>query len=128
MVTKEEEREARELIERRRRERNPESLSRRAVLLFYAAMLVWLAVQVRAWWVGESYSPMKGGGSMLTTGPALWVACLAPLFAIAAVFFRLDPASLGIAYRRGWSLVFMLLAAATYILAPHQFGKVTYLH
>ena len=64
---------------------------------------------------------------MLTTGAALWVECLAPLFGIAAVFFRLDPASLGVAKRRTWSLVFMLLCGATYILAPHLFGKMTYL-
>jgi hypothetical protein len=128
VVTKEEEEAAREIIKQRRQARDPESLPRVAVLLFYAALLVWLGVQLRAFWVGESYSPMRSGGTMLTTGAALWVECLAPPFGMAAVFFRLDAASLGIANRRGWSLVFMLLCGATYVLAPRLFGKVTFLH
>jgi hypothetical protein len=119
---------AREIIKRRQRARDPQSLPRPAVLLFYAGLLVWLGVLLRAFWVGESYTPMRSGGSMLTTGAALWVECLAPLFAMAAVFFRLDAASLGIASRRAWSVLFMLLCAATYVLAPHLFGKVTFLH
>jgi len=127
MVTKDEEEAAREIIRERRKARDPESLPRLQVLPFYAVLLVWLGVQLHGWWVGESYSPMRTGSTMLTTGAALWVECLAPLFGIAAVFFRLDPASLGVANRRAWSLVFMLLCGATYVLAPHLFGKVTYL-
>ena len=128
MVTKEEEEAARRIIEQRRQARNPESLPRLGVMVFYAALGVWLAVDVRAFWVGESYSTMRNGGSMVTTGSALWVECLAPLFGMAAVYFRLDAASLGVANRRVWSGVFMLLCGATYVLAPHLFGKVTFLH
>jgi len=127
-VTKEEEEAARQIISQRWQARNPESLPRLGVLLFYAAMLVWLGVDLRAFWVGESYSSMRSGGTMLTTGAALWVECLAPLFGMAAVFFRLDPASLGIANRRAWCVVFMLLCGATYVVAPYLFGKVTFLH
>ena len=127
MLTKDEEEAAREIIKQRRQARDPESLPRLAVLLFYAALLVWLGVQLHGFWVGESYSPMRRGGTMVTTGPALWVECLAPLFGMVAVFFRLDAASLGIANRRAWSVVFVLLCIATYVLAPHLFGKVTFL-
>lgn len=128
MLTKDEEEAAREIIKRRRQARDPESLPRLAVLLFYVALLVWLGVQLRAFWVGESYSPMRSGGTTVTTGAALWVECVAPLFGMAAVFLRLDALSLGIANRRAWSVVFILLCGATYVLAPHLFGKVIFLH
>ena len=127
MATKEEEEASRE-IKRRQQARQVESLPRVTVTLFYAGLLVWLGVLLHAVWVGESYSPMRSGGSMLTTGAALWVQCLAPLFFMAAIFFRFDAASLRVRNRRGWSLLFFFLGAVTYVMAPHLFGKVTFLH
>ncbi len=105
-----------------------QSLPRLAVTFFYAGLFVWLGVLLRAVAVGESYSPMRSGGSMLTTGAALWIQCLAPIFFMAAVFFRLDGASLRVRNRRAWFFFFMLLGSVTYVLAPHLFGKVTFLH
>ena len=127
MATEEEEEASRE-IKRRQQARNVESLPRVTVLLFYAGLLVWLGVLLHGVWVGESYSPMRSGGSMLTTGAALWVECLAPLFVMAAIFFRYDTASLRVRDRRGWSLLFGLVGIATYVVAPYLFGKVTFLH
>lgn len=127
-MTTEEEQEASREIKRRQQARQVESLSRLAILPFYAALLIWLAVLLHGVWVGESYSPMRSGGSMLTTGAALWIQCLAPFFFMAAIYFRLDEASLGVRNRRGWFLFFMLLGSVTYITAPHLFGKVTFLH
>ncbi len=124
----EEEKEASLEIKRRQQARQVESLSRLGIMPFYAGLLVWLVVLLHGVWVGESYSPMRSGGSMLTTGAALWVQCLAPLFCMAAVFFRFDEMSLGSRNRRGWSLLLFLLGIATYVIAPHLFGKVTFLH
>jgi hypothetical protein len=127
MATREEE-EATLEIKRRVQARYPETLSRLGVTVFYAALLVWLGLRLRGVWVGESYSPMRNGGSMLTTGAALWVECLAPLLCIAAIFFRFDKASLRVPSRRGWSVLCGLLGIVIYILAPHVFGNVTFLH
>ena len=122
-----EQREALREIERRQQARDPDSVSRLAVSVYYAAMLVWLAVLLRAAWVGESYSTMRNGHSMFTVGPALWVQCLGPIFCMAAIFFRLDEASLRFRNRRGWALLCLLFGAIIYIVAPYWFGKVTFL-
>jgi hypothetical protein len=124
----EEEREASREIKQRQQARQVESLSRLAITPFYAALLVWLVVLLHGVWVGESYSPMRSGGSMLTTGAALWIQCLAPFLCMAAIFFRFDEASLGARNRRGWSLLFGLLGIVIYVTAPHLFGKMTILH
>ena len=128
MTPKEEQDEASRDIKRRQQARVVESLPRLPLTLFYAALLVWLGVLVHGFWVGESYSQMRSGGVMVTTGAALWVQCLAPLFYMAGIFFRLDEASLGVRNRRGWFLFFFLLGTVTYVLAPHIFGKTTFLH
>ncbi len=104
-----------------------ESLSRVAVTLFYVGLLIWLGVLLRGAWAGESYSPLRSGGSMRTTGPALWIECLAPLFFMVAVFFRLDRASLGVRSRRAWFLAFVFLGSVTFVLSPHLFGETTFL-
>jgi hypothetical protein len=127
-MASEEQEEASRDIKQRQQARQVASLSRMAVTVFYAGLLVWLAVLLRGVWVGESYSPMRNGGSMLTTGAALWVQCLAPLLIAVAIFFRYDPASLQLSSRRAWSVLFFLLGIVTYIVAPHLFGRVTFLH
>src|SRR5450755_1408395 len=114
MATKEQEEASRE-IKRRQQARQVESLSRLTVTLFYAGLLVWLGVLLHGVWAGESYSPMRNGGSMLTTGAVLWVQCLAPLFIMAAIFFRFDAASLRVRNRRGWCLLFFLFGIVTYV-------------
>jgi fatty acid desaturase len=128
MTPRDERDEASRDIKLRQQARQVESLPRLAVTLFYVALLVWLAVLLHGVRAGESYSPMRSGSVMVTTGAALWVQCLAPFFFMAAIFFRLDTASLGVRSRRAWFVIFFFLGAMTYVLAPHVFGKVTFLH
>ncbi len=105
-----------------------DSITRRHVTVYYVLALLWLAFLVYVAHSGESYRPMRDGGAMVATGAGLWVQCLAPLFLIVAIYFRLDEASLSVTNRRGWCVCFFLLAMVTYIGAPYAFGKVTFLH
>jgi hypothetical protein len=83
-----------------------DSLTRRFVTLCYVLALLWLAFELRIAWVGESYRPLRSGTTMVVTGTALWVQCLAPVFVVAFIFFRFDEASLRFVNRRGWAACF----------------------
>ncbi|MBV9890048.1 MAG: hypothetical protein JO090_04080 [Rhizobacter sp.] len=105
-----------------------DSITRRHVTVYDGLSLLWLASLVYVARSGESYRPTRDGGSTYAIGAVLRVRCPAPLLLIAAIYFRLDDASLSATNRRGWCVCFLLLAILTYIGAPYAFGKVTFLH